>query len=203
VPDALSSELKRRSVDAEQLRKRESAQTKLAARCAGVTRVLGEAKVRELAIGTMREAAGYLLGGALSGLWYKDRPLAVQLMPEILSRRSPLDAENLQDFYEYSVADRGSTPYHEANGLGAKQLSKAFRLAKCDLLGGCDQDSPDVLSACVNQGQCDVSSIEELYFKYSRDDFQSVQHLRARIHASYESKDWSWLHLEKYIGEKR
>jgi hypothetical protein len=112
-----------------------------------------------------------------------------------LSDPNPLLANQIASMVSYEINLTGSQAEFAGRGINAADIEDAWRLAACDLAGGCGKDSHDVLVLCFYTAKCDATSLLDYSRKYEPERFASLDALRQRILDSYRTGDWAWLDL--------
>jgi hypothetical protein len=115
---------------------------------------------------------------------------------ELLGDPNPLLVNSAGQALAYEISLTGLRPDFAERGIKVDDFDEAWRLAACDLAGGCAAD----LSVCIYMGRCDSASPLDYYRRYEPERFASLDALRQRIVDSYRNGDWRWLDLPAVRG---
>jgi hypothetical protein len=117
-------------------------------------------------------------------------------MVDLLADPNPLLVKNMGQSVAYEINLSGLEREFNARGINVGDFEEAWRLAACDLAGGCAPDQ----DVCVYMGRCDSASPLDYYRRYEPERFGSLDALRQRIVDSYRNGDWRWLDLPTVRG---
>lgn len=114
---------------------------------------------------------------------------------ELLTNAEPAVMLSVAEYLAHEIRFTGMSPALRERGLDVEHMTSGWRLASCDLAGGCGSDSLDVLEPCIVLARCDANSLSEYMQKYEPEKYASANQFRQLILASYQSGDWTWLNL--------